>query len=351
MYTAQPYAAAPGDMYTHAAAAAGFDGWAVAQQQHQAYVTLNRGMGHPTHMLQPHLAAAHGMGHPMLAQPQHHVMPGTHVSMVQQPQNTAAAPGLMMAWAPQHVLPNMRPPTNGINSSHMIGQDISKGTWQVSGNSSGGRGSNGYSSSSARGVRQGSSSSGPGAQQQFGSSGGRGRGRRNIVLNTKPGESRSCLLSSSDHALNALHSHVVCTTSELHKCYCKWVVTCIHSSRWAVWLLALLYVQLLDATACMHIEHTCWQLMLLRSLAGSSRSTAWQIRNSFHADRACSTKVLQSSRHCALRLGFDLVTQHMRHAVTCCYILLQVTFQMLLWRSLHGQCGALLQESHWTGRC
>lgn len=199
MYTAQPYAAAPGDMYAHAAAAAGFEGWAVAQQQHQAYVTLNRGMGHPTHMLQPHLAAAHGMGHPMLAQPQHHVMPGSHIGMVQQPQNAAAAaaPGLMMTWAPQHVMPNMRAPTNGINSSHMVSQDmVANPNWPASGG--GGRGSNGYSSGSGRGMhtRQGSGGSGSGMlggqqQQFFGNSGGRGRGRRNIVFNTKPGEQQT----------------------------------------------------------------------------------------------------------------------------------------------------------------
>ncbi|WIA41856.1 hypothetical protein OEZ86_009182 [Tetradesmus obliquus] len=196
MYTAQPYAAAPGDMYAHAAAAAGFEGWAVAQQQHQAYVTLNRGMGHPTHMLQPHLAAAHGMGHPMLAQPQHHMMPGTHIGMVQQSQNAAAAaaPELMMTWAPQHVMPNMRPPTNGINSSHMVSQDmVAKPNWPASGG--GGRGSNGHSSGSGRGMhtRQGSGGSGSGMlggqqQQFFGNSGGRGRGRKNIVFNTKPGD-------------------------------------------------------------------------------------------------------------------------------------------------------------------
>jgi hypothetical protein len=178
-------------MYAHAAAAASFEGWAVAQQQHQAYVTVNRGMGHPTHMLQPHLAAAHGMGHPMLAQPQHHVMPGSHMGIAQQPQNSAAAaPGLMMAWAPQHAMPNMRPQINSANSSYMASQDMNKSSWPGGGSSSmsgGGRGSNGYSNSSSA-PRGGMRLAGSGPGGQFNSSSGRGRGRRNIVLNTKPGE-------------------------------------------------------------------------------------------------------------------------------------------------------------------
>jgi hypothetical protein len=82
-------------------------------------------------------------------------------------------------------MPNMRPQINSINSSYMPNQDMNKSSWSASG----GRVSNGYSNSSGAprgGMRQGPH--GQGSQQQFSNSGGRGRGRRNIVLNTKPGE-------------------------------------------------------------------------------------------------------------------------------------------------------------------
>jgi hypothetical protein len=168
------YPGAPLDTYGQSTAA-GFDGWAVAQQQtataQQYGVSAGPLVGHQ-HIVPPgHHMGAH-MGHHMVGQMGGHMAHGSSNSSANR--NSM----VMHSWAPSHMhMPLMMHPHSGSSpTGGYMGQHFSsnsgRGSWQPNQKNGGYGGSNGRQQSSSRGGMQG---------------GRGGRPRRHIVLNTNPG--------------------------------------------------------------------------------------------------------------------------------------------------------------------
>lgn len=168
-----------GPLDVYGSAAAGFDGWAVAQAQAQAAAAQQYG----------------GVGGGPLAGHQHmlpgHHMMGQHMGHAAN-NNSGNRNGMMMhgGWSPQHMhMPVMMHPHGG-NSGSPPG-----GYMQQGGGSGGGRGGGGGNwqlNQKAGGVYGGGYNNGRQQSGGRGPMGGRGgRPRRHLVLNTTPGEATS----------------------------------------------------------------------------------------------------------------------------------------------------------------
>lgn len=177
VFAAQPYIA-PQDAYSRATAA-GFDGWAVphsmVHMQHypgSSYVA-------PHHLVQPHmLPAGHGMAHHFVALPQHHPSAQGPTGMPPVAGSPASSPAMMLTWMPPPpgIVPTLHPlPAEQQGLERSADQPNATPWLNSSSSTRNGSSGNGKASYSSRAGLAQTSYRG-------------GRAKRNIVLNTRPGQ-------------------------------------------------------------------------------------------------------------------------------------------------------------------